>query len=52
MLRIGISASGTSRRSASLDRTIILVSSVVCIACQPIALGSGTHPVLFQYVHV
>ena len=32
MLRVGLSASGTSRRSASLDGTVIFMISVVCIA--------------------
>lgn len=32
MLRVGISASGTSRRSASLDGTGVFMTSVVCIA--------------------
>jgi hypothetical protein len=36
-LRVGSSASGTSRRSASLDGTVPLMSSVICITCQPIS---------------
>src|ERR1022692_641488 len=42
VLRLSMSASGTWRTSASLDGTVVLTSSVVCIS-PPIDLAIGWH---------